>query len=79
MGAWDGRRGWIYHVATAKSHRRAGVARRLVEHVERALRDLGAPKVNVLVRNDNDDGRELWKELGYAPGESRLYSKEIGG
>jgi len=77
LGAWDGRRGWIYHVATAKSHRRGGVARRLVEEVERGLRDLGAPKVNVLVRPDSDGGRELWKELGYDAAESRLYGKEI--
>jgi ribosomal protein S18 acetylase RimI-like enzyme len=77
LGAWDGRRGWIYHVATAKSHRRGGVARRLVEQVERGLRDVGAPKINVLVRPGSDGGRELWKELGYEAGESRLYGKEI--
>lgn len=79
LGAWDGRRGWIYHVATAESHRRAGVARRLVEQVEASLRDLGAPKVNVLVRPDSDGGRELWKDLGYEPAESRLYGKELAG
>ena len=28
LGAWDGRRGWIYHVATAESHRRAGSSSR---------------------------------------------------
>ena len=79
LGAWDGRRGWIYHVATAASHRRGGVARRLVEQVEGALRDLGAPKVNVLVRSDSDGGPELWKELGYKPADSRLYGKELEG
>jgi ribosomal protein S18 acetylase RimI-like enzyme len=76
LGAWDGRRGWIYHVATAKSHRRAGVARRLVEQVERGLRDVGAPKINVLVRPDSDGGKELWTELGYEAGEARLFAKE---
>jgi ribosomal protein S18 acetylase RimI-like enzyme len=79
LGAWDGRRGWIYHVATAESHRRAGVARRLVEEVEGALRDLDAPKVNVVVQPDSDGGRELWKELGYEPAEARLYGKELDG
>jgi ribosomal protein S18 acetylase RimI-like enzyme len=77
LGAWDGRRGWIYHVATATSHRRAGVASRLVEQVERGLRDLGAPKVNVLVRPDSEGGPKLWKELGYEAGESRPYGKEL--
>lgn len=77
LGAWDGRRGWIYHVATATSHRRAGVARRLVEQVERGLRDLGAPKVNVLVRPGSDGFLGLWKQLGYEVGESRPYGKEL--
>lgn len=79
LGAWDGRRGWIYHVATATSHRRAGVARRLVEQVEHGLRDLGAPKVNVLVRPKSEGGPELWKELGYEAGESRPYGKDLDG
>ena len=33
--------------------------------------------MNVLVRPDSDGGRELWKELGYEPAESRLYGKEL--
>jgi hypothetical protein len=53
------------------------VARRLVEQVERGLRDLGAAKVNVLVRPKSEGGPELWKELGYEAAESRLYGKEI--
>lgn len=77
LGGWDGRRGWIYHVATASSHRRRGIAKRLVEQVEAGLRDLGCPKINVLVRGESEDGRELWKALGYAPGDSRPYAKEL--
>lgn len=77
LGAWDGRRGWIYHVATAESHRRQGIATRLVEQVERGLKDLGCPKVSVLVRDENDDGREFWLERGYALG-SRQYARELG-
>ena len=76
LGAWDGRRGWIYHVATAESHRRQGIATKLVEHVEAGLRDLGCPKVSVLVRDENDDGREFWLERGYEQG-SRQYAREL--
>lgn len=77
LGAWDGRRGWIYHVATAKSHRRRGIARRLVAQVEAALRDLDCPKINVLVRGESDGGREFWKAVGYEAGRSRQYGKEL--
>ena len=76
LGAWDGRRGWIYHVATAESHRRQGIATRLVEQVEAGLKDLGCPKVSVLVRDENDDGREFWLERGYEVG-SRQYAREL--
>jgi ribosomal protein S18 acetylase RimI-like enzyme len=76
LGAWDGRRGWIYHVATAESHRRRGIATRLVEQVEAGLKDLGCPKVSVLVRDENDDGREFWQERGYEIG-SRQYAREL--
>ena len=76
LGAWDGRRGWMYHVATAESHRRQGIATRLVDQVEAGLRDLGCPKVSVLVRDENDDGREFWAARGYEVG-SRQFAREL--
>src|SRR5689334_15849659 len=57
MGAWDGRRGWIYHVATAATQRRTGIATLLVERIETRLTELGAVRVNVLIRDGNDRGR----------------------
>ena len=76
LGAWDGRRGWIYHVATAPSHRRQGLASKLVDQVEAGLRDLGCPKVSVLVRDANDDGRAFWRDRGYTEG-SRQFAREL--
>ncbi len=76
LGAWDGRRGWIYHVATAESHRRQGIATKLVDQVEAGLRDLGCPKVSVMVRDENDEGREFWLARDYEQG-SRQYAREL--
>lgn len=76
LGAWDGRRGWIYHVATAETHRRRGIATRLVDAVETGLRDLGCPKVSVLVRDANDGGAEFWRARGYEVG-ARQYAREL--
>lgn len=76
LGAWDGRRGWIYHVATAESHRRQGIATKLVDQVEAGLRDLGCPKVSVLVRDENPDGRAFWAARGYDEG-SRQFAREL--
>jgi ribosomal protein S18 acetylase RimI-like enzyme len=79
LGAWDGRRGWIYHVATTESHRRQGVATRLVRQVEDGLRALGCPKVNVIVRDGNDDGRRFWLEVGYEEAPARQLGRELAG
>ena len=78
MGAWDGHRGWIYHVTTAASHRRTGIAADLVARIEAALTALGAPRVNVLVRDGNDAGRAFWQAAGYELAGSRQYGKPLG-
>lgn len=77
LGGWDGRRGWIYHVATATSHRRQGIATRLVDQIEAALAVLGAPKVNVLVRPESEEGQAFWEARGYAAGTARHFGKEL--
>src|SRR5262245_33199825 len=78
MGAWDGHRGWIYHVTTAVSHRRTGIAATLIARIEAALAELGAPRVNVLVRDGNDAGRAFWQAAGYELAGSTQYGKPLG-
>ncbi len=77
MGGWDGRRGWIYHVATTGEHRRTGLATRLVRQVEDGLRALGCPKVNVLVGEANVGGAAFWNSIGYVATGSRQYGREL--
>jgi ribosomal protein S18 acetylase RimI-like enzyme len=78
LGGWDGRRGWIYHVAVAEAERRTGLATRLVRLVESRLGALGAPKVNVLVQEDNLDGAAFWEASGYAAVRTRQFGRELG-
>lgn len=77
LGAWDGRRGWIYHVGTAADRRRAGIGRRLVHEVERKLRALGCPKVNVIVRDESPGAASFWTALGYSSPPARQFGKEL--
>ena len=77
LGAWDGRRGWIYHVVTATTHRRQGIATRLIDQIEAGLASLGCPKANVIVRPDSDGGAEFWLARGYGRSESRQFGKEL--
>jgi len=77
MGAWDGHRGWLYHVATAASHRRTGLASVLVARIEEQLVALGAARVNVLVRDDSAGGHAFWTAAGYELAASRQFGKTL--
>ena len=77
LGAFDGRRGWIYHLATAEDHRRQGIATKLVAQIEAGLADLGCPKVNAIVRDESESGRAFWKARGYAVNAAQQFGKEL--
>lgn len=77
MGTYDGRRGWIFRLAVHPSHRRAGIARRLVAELESRLRKLGCPRVNLMVLPDNVDGLRFWQALGYLPVPDVLCTKPL--
>jgi ribosomal protein S18 acetylase RimI-like enzyme len=77
MGGWDGRRGWIYHVAVAERYRRKGLATRLVRRVEQRLRVVGAPKLNAIVRDENAAAQRFWASLGYEVSPTTQYSREL--
>ena len=79
LGAFDGRRGWLYHVATAESHRRQGIATKLVDKVETGLADLGCPKASVNVGEEREAARAFWKARGYVMSPARQFAKELDG
>jgi ribosomal protein S18 acetylase RimI-like enzyme len=65
MGAWDGRRGWLHHLAVHPNYRQQGVASALLDEVERRLTAKGCLKVNLLVHRDNTVARRLYAQRGY--------------
>ncbi len=77
MGGWDGRRGWIYHLAVAEGHRRDGLATRLVRQLEAGLAAVGARKVNAIVTAGNATGAGFWSAVGYRVHDSTQYGREI--
>jgi ribosomal protein S18 acetylase RimI-like enzyme len=77
LGAWDGRRGWIYHVATAPGRRRQGIGRRLLTEVEDRLRAVGCPKVNVMVLDGADEAAAFWTAAGYTRLDARQYGRAL--
>lgn len=77
LAGWDGRRGWLYHVAVLPELRRRGIARELVALLEERLRTLGCPKVNLIVWDDNEDAMRFWESLGYVRERAVEYGKHL--
>ena len=67
MGGIDGRRGWVYRMVVAPEARRHGVARRLVEELERRLRAAGVLKMSLLVLDGNMSAMDFWTSVGFDP------------
>jgi ribosomal protein S18 acetylase RimI-like enzyme len=63
IGGWDGWRGNIYRLAVAPAHRRKGVARRLVEEINRALFDKGAGRLSALVEHAHPWATAFWESM----------------
>ncbi len=65
IAGWDGWRGNVYRLAVLPSHRRQGIARRLVEAGHERLRAQGAHRVTALVGGEEGGAHRLWRALGY--------------
>lgn len=77
MAGFDGHRGWVYFLAVAEAHRRRGVGQALMQHAEDALRDLGCVKLNLQVREDNEDALSFYRRLGFAAEERISMGKRL--
>jgi ribosomal protein S18 acetylase RimI-like enzyme len=65
----DGRRGYLHHLAVAKSHRRRGLGCALVDKCLARLRAQGITKCNIFLFANNAAGRAFWLREGWAPRE----------
>jgi ribosomal protein S18 acetylase RimI-like enzyme len=65
IGAFDGRRGFIYHVGVHPDCRRRGYGSALMREVEERIWKLGAKKIRFMVLKDNQEAVEFYKALGF--------------
>jgi ribosomal protein S18 acetylase RimI-like enzyme len=75
----DGRRGTLYHLVIAPSHRRTGLGTKLVERCVAELERAGILKCNIFVYADNDKGWRFWRSNGWkVRSDLRMAQKDIG-
>ena len=65
IGAWDGRRGWINHLAVKPDRQGSGIGTSLIQELEERLIEKGARKVNAQIYRSNDKSIEFFKSAGY--------------
>jgi len=75
LGGYDGFRGWIYHLAVAKTEQRRGHGRAMMMEAERLLRSYGCPKINLQVRAANAEVIEFYKAIGYKVEDHTCFGK----
>jgi ribosomal protein S18 acetylase RimI-like enzyme len=79
IGAYDGRRGLLYHLAVAKDFRQQGVGGQLLDEVETRLKAKGCLKCYLMVTPDNSEVERFYEKRGWHFMDYvRPFGKELG-
>lgn len=65
LGGFDGRRGWVNHLAVEPALQTRGVGKALLETLEARLRQRGCLKVNLLVAGHNTGVLGFYEKQGF--------------
>lgn len=77
MGGYDGHRGWVYYLAVHPGQRRRGVGREIMVDLEDRLTEFGCPKINLMIREGNEDVISFYRQLGYENDPVVVMSKRL--
>jgi ribosomal protein S18 acetylase RimI-like enzyme len=78
MVGHDGHRGWVYYLAVKPGNRRRGLGRRMMQEAEFWLRERGAVKLNLMVRDGNSEALGFYQQLGYEDAEVTVLARWLG-
>lgn len=73
IGTHDGRKGWINRLAVDPEYRRQGIAKKLIEEVEKKLYEEGIEIIACLIEEWNKGSMEFFKKLGYKEHRNIIY------
>ncbi|QDH25804.1 GNAT family acetyltransferase [Neokomagataea tanensis] len=65
MVGHDGHRGWLYYVAVASNQQRLGIGRCMVKAAEEWLKGRGIEKMQLMVRETNEQAVAFYEKLGF--------------
>lgn len=77
LGGFDGRRGFMYHLAVLDSQRRRGLGLALMDELERRLRSKGCIRYYLLVTMDNNLAIQFYQAHGWKHLDLYAYGKDL--
>ncbi|AJJ65056.1 Acetyltransferase ypeA [Yersinia aldovae ATCC 35236] len=77
MGGYDGHRGSAYYLGVHPDYRGCGFANALISRLEKKLIARGCPKLNIMVREDNDAVIGMYEKLDYETQDSIMLGKRL--
>ena len=77
LGCYDGRRGWVNHLAVAPRRQRNGLGTMLMAELEARFRAIGCVKVNLLIEPDNSGVQRFYDGIGYIRDELVFMEKTL--
>jgi ribosomal protein S18 acetylase RimI-like enzyme len=77
MYGYDGHRAWVNYLGVDPAQQKKGLGRQMMDAVEKKVRPLGCPKINLQVRKDNLDALKFYNKIGYKTDEVFSMGKRL--
>ncbi|MBN1883187.1 MAG: GNAT family N-acetyltransferase [Deltaproteobacteria bacterium] len=77
LGGFDGRRGYLYHLAVRKEDQGLGYGTMLLKEVERRFHALGAMRLHLMIYTDNEAAEFYKKRNWWVRDELVLMSRDL--
>jgi ribosomal protein S18 acetylase RimI-like enzyme len=77
MVGFDGHRGWIYYLAVDPPHQGSGRGRTMMNAAELWLKERGAPKLQLMVREENASALGFYDRLGLSRQPVAVFGKRL--
>lgn len=73
FGTFNGKRGWIYHLAVHPAFQKRGLGSLLLQKAEQALKKMGAKRALVGVDKPNLKAMKFYKKCGYTKVDGAIF------